>query len=120
LSRALIEENYYFSDSTRRRRAPQTEAIASKQCSSLELAAQVAKLESASGLDEIWGPLRDEVPTLRLFACGLAFEFPGSSTLESDFSILELNKSDSRSSLADLSEGEFHARQWTELRDWPS
>jgi hypothetical protein len=40
--------------------------------------------------------------------------FPGSSTVESDFSILKFNESDHRSSLADLSvEGEFHARQWT-------
>jgi hypothetical protein len=57
--------------------------------------------------------VRDAFPTLRLFACGLAV-FPGSSTVESDFSLLKFNKSDNRSSLADLStEGEFDARQWT-------
>jgi hypothetical protein len=68
-----------------------------------ELAAQAAKHASTNGFDECWGPLRDEFPTLRLFACGPASVFPGSSTVESDFSVLKFNKSDKRSSLADLS-----------------
>jgi hypothetical protein len=79
-----------------------------------ELAAQAAKHASANAFDECWGPLRVEFPTLRMFACGLASGFPGSSTVESDFSLLKINRSDNRSSLADLRvEGEFHARQWT-------
>jgi hypothetical protein len=79
-----------------------------------ELAAQAAKHASANGFVECWGPQRDEFPTLRVFACGLASVFPGSSTVESDFKILKFNKSDNQSSLADLSvEAEFHARQWT-------
>jgi hypothetical protein len=79
-----------------------------------ELAAQAANHASAKCFDECWGLLRDEFPTLRLFACGLASVFPGISTVESDFSILKFNKSDNRSSLADLSvEGEFDAGQWT-------
>jgi hypothetical protein len=79
-----------------------------------ELAAQAAKHASANGFDECWGPLRDEFPTLRLFACRLASVFPGSSTVELDYSILKFSKSDNRSSLADLSvEGLFHARQLT-------
>jgi hypothetical protein len=53
------------------------------------LAAQVTKHTSANGFDECWGPLRGEFPTLRLFACGLVSVFPGSSTVESDFSILK-------------------------------
>jgi hypothetical protein len=78
------------------------------------LAAKAAEHASANGFDECWGPRRDEFPTLRLFACGLASVFPGGSTVGSDFSILKFNKSNNRSSLADLSvEGEFHARQWT-------
>jgi hypothetical protein len=40
-----------------------------------ELATQAAKHASANGFDECWGPLRDEFPTLRLFACGLAAVF---------------------------------------------
>lgn len=40
----------------------------------------------------------------------------GSSSVESDFSILKYNKRDSRSCLADISvEGEFHVRQWSEV-----
>jgi hypothetical protein len=81
-----------------------------------ELAAQAAQHASANGSDDCWGPLRDEFPTLRLFPCGLASVFPGSSTVESDFRILTFNKNDNRTLLADLSvEGEFLARQWIEV-----
>jgi hypothetical protein len=77
-----------------------------------ELAAQAAEHASANGFDECWGPVRDDFLTLCLFACGLVSLFPGSSMVESDFSILTFSKSDNRSSLADLSvEVEFHARQ---------
>jgi hypothetical protein len=80
-----------------------------------EIATQAAKHASANGFDECWGPLRDEFPTLRLFACKLASVFPGSSTVESEFSMLRFNERANRSSLADLSvEVEFHARKWTE------
>jgi hypothetical protein len=54
---------------------------------------------------------------LRLCACGLATAFPGSSSVESGFSILALYKNNYRSSLASISvEGKFHARQWEKLK----
>jgi hypothetical protein len=83
-----------------------------------ELTAQAAKHASANGFDKCWGPLRDAFPTLLPFVCGLASVFPGSSTVELDFSMF--NESDNRSSPADLTiEGKFHARQWTEVERLP-
>jgi hypothetical protein len=84
------------------------------------LTAQAAKHASANGFDKCWDPLRDDFPTLLPFVCGLASVFPGSSTVESDFSIGMFNESDNRSSPADLTiEGKFHARQWTEVERLP-
>jgi hypothetical protein len=63
-----------------------------------------------------WRPLLPRYPNLREVAAGLATIFPGSSSVESDFSILKLDKSPQRSNLADLTiEGQFYARQWREL-----
>jgi hypothetical protein len=63
-----------------------------------------------------WRPLLPGHPNLREVAAGLATIFPGSSSVESDFSILKLDKSPQRSNLADLTiESQFYARQWREL-----
>jgi hypothetical protein len=72
-----------------------------------------ARGEVAAGFDSCWEPIGSKFPYLRLFACGLATVFPGSSSVESDFSILAFDKGIHRSTLADISiEGQFHARQW--------
>jgi hypothetical protein len=61
-------------------------------------------------------PLLLGYSNLREVAAGLATIFPGSSSVESEFSILKLDKSPQRSNLADLTiEGQFYARQWREL-----
>jgi hypothetical protein len=63
-----------------------------------------------------WEPLNGNYPHLQHFASGLCTVFPGSSTVESDFSILKFEKSDHRTSLSDVCiEGIFHARQFEEL-----
>lgn len=62
---------------------------------------------------ECWAPAGTQFPMLRTVAAGFATIFPGSSPVESDFSILRQDKSPQRSRMADLSvEGKFHARQW--------
>lgn len=65
---------------------------------------------------ECWAPAGAQFPTLRAIAAGFATIFPGSSPVESDFSLLRQDKSPQRSRMADLSvEGKFHARQWDEI-----
>jgi hypothetical protein len=61
-------------------------------------------------------PLNGNYPHLQHFAGGICTVFPGSSTVESDFSILNFEKSDHRTSLSDVCiEGIFHARQFEEV-----
>jgi hypothetical protein len=80
----------------------------------LESAAEINSI--SNGFDACWAPLSTALPHLRHFACGLATIFPGSSSVESDFSILKFRKNDHCSSLADISlEGQFHACQWFEV-----
>jgi hypothetical protein len=63
-----------------------------------------------------WEPLNGNYPHLRHFAGGLSTVFPGSSTVESDFSILQFEKSDHRTYFSDVCiEGIFHARQLEEV-----
>jgi hypothetical protein len=76
----------------------------------LESAAEISSVYNGS--NACWAPLSTAFPHLRHFARGLATVFLGSSSVESDFSILKFRKNDQCTSLADISlEGRFHARQ---------
>lgn len=60
--------------------------------------------------------LLSQFTMLRAIAAGFETIFPGSSSVESDFSHLRQDKSPQRSRMYDLSvEGKFHARQWDEI-----
>lgn len=64
-----------------------------------------------------WSWLYKEYPLLVTFAGGLATTFPGTSTVESDFSVLGWEKDEYRTMLSDLSlEGILQAKQATELK----
>jgi hypothetical protein len=75
-----------------------------------------AASEKGTNFAAAWKPIGDAFPTLRMFAAGLSTVFPGSSSAESDFSIIGQDKSTYRSKLSDLSiEGMFHACQRHEV-----
>lgn len=78
-------------------------AISKDESLKATLKALADKTSSSDGFNECWDPLGDKFPHLRMFACGLAVIFPGNSSVESDFSIINCRKSDFRSCLADLS-----------------
>lgn len=63
--------------------------------------------------EESWPPsLRKEFPSLYVFCCGLATTFPGTATVEADFSMVGQKKGKNRSMLSDISlEGILHGRQ---------
>ena len=64
-----------------------------------------------------WSWLYKEYPLLVAFAGGLATTFPGTSTVESDFSVLGWEKDEYRTMLSNLSlEGILQAKQATELK----
>ena len=66
--------------------------------------------------DEAWGWLYEQYPLLVPFCGGIASTFPGTSTVESDFSIIRWEKDDCRTASSTLSlEGILHAKQREEI-----
>jgi hypothetical protein len=64
-----------------------------------------------TSFDEGWKLTQDRFCSLREFCGGLATAFPGTSTVESDFSIVKWEKDVGRASLTDFSlEGILHAK----------
>lgn len=68
---------------------------------------------------QCWNPAASKYGLLRKLAGGFASFFPGGRAVESDFSILNQDKSPQRSRLADLSTEEgFHARRWPLMEEF--
>ena len=65
---------------------------------------------------EAWAPFDNRFEPLKRFFGGLATVFPGTATVESDFSLINWEKDDFRAQLTDLSlEGILHSKQYFEL-----
>ena len=69
-----------------------------------------------------WGFTEERFTHLKTFCGGLATAFPGTSTVESDFSVVKWEKDDCRIALTDFSlEGiPLHAKQFTRLQSMSS
>jgi hypothetical protein len=66
--------------------------------------------------DDTWSWLYQQYPLLVAFCGGIGSTFPGTSTVESDFSIVGWEKDDYRTALSNLSlEGILHAKQREEI-----
>lgn len=73
--------------------------------------------DRSTSFEDGWKLAQDRFLTLREFCGGLATAFPGTSTVESDFSIVKWEKDNSRVSLTDFSlEGILHANQFKRMR----
>jgi len=67
--------------------------------------------------ERAWDKVGPRFSKVREFAGGLATVFPGTATVEADFSAINREANDARSCLLDLSlEGILLARQWHLLR----
>jgi hypothetical protein len=63
--------------------------------------------------EKCWECIATRVPLLYEFFGGLATIFPGTATVEADFSELKWTKDENSTSLSDFSvEAKFHARQY--------
>ncbi len=72
---------------------------------------------AATGFKEGWLLTGGRFPELQDFCGGLATVFPGTATVESDFSVLKYAKNDYRTALTDFSlEGILHAKQFRMLQ----
>ena len=67
--------------------------------------------------DEAWSIVKGRFKYLLRFCGGVASVFPGTSQVESDFSIVKGEKTMFKKTLVDLSlEGILHAKQFDELK----
>ena len=72
---------------------------------------------SKTSFEQGWGYVLEKFEHLKMFCGGLATAFPGTSTVESDFSVVMWEKDDCRIGLTDFSlEGILHAKQFTRLQ----
>ena len=77
--------------------------------------------DAKTTFEQGWGYVQERFENLKRFCGGLATAFPGTSTVESDFSIVKWEKDDCRISLTDFSlEGILHAKQFTRLQSMTS
>lgn len=66
--------------------------------------------------DDGWSIVKGRFEALQCFAGGIATVFPGTSQVESDFSIVKAEKDDFRTAITDLSlEGVLHSKQFSKL-----
>ena len=67
--------------------------------------------------ERCWAQYGQRYQRLRDFVGGLATVFPGTATVESDFSVINSESNRCRTALTDLSlEGILHSKQWDEVR----
>ena len=78
----------------------------------------VDETKGTSSFQDAWQPFYKLFPKLVQFAGGLATIFPGTSAVESDFSIIGWEKDKYHMQLSNLSlEGILHAKQFDEIRE---
>jgi hypothetical protein len=74
---------------------------------------------TVQSFEQCWSPLGNEFDDLRTFCGAIASVMPGTSTVESDFSLINWTKDPNSQSLTDLLslESILHCKQYRELRD---
>jgi len=81
------------------------------------LKATLTKGSEDSDFGKAWRPLANRFPYMLRFAASLAGIMPGIATMEADFSTINYEKDDHRSTLTSFSlEGILHSRQLEKLR----
>ena len=81
-----------------------------------ELKSSIDSFDDGAAYRDAWNGLHNTYPLLERFVGGLATIFPGTSTVESDFSVVKYEKNKNRMSLSDASlEGILHAKQYRRM-----
>jgi hypothetical protein len=77
----------------------------------------VLKGDVSNGFVKSWAALQQRFPLVHSFCGGIATVFPGTSTMEYDFSVLSYEFDDHRRSITELSlEGILQAKQYEKLQ----
>lgn len=67
--------------------------------------------------ERLWKPLKHRFEPLIQFCAGLASVFPGTATVEAEFSFLGQEESSQRNNISKLAiSGAMHSRQWNDVR----
>ena len=94
----------------------QHKALCDSYCREPGVKSSIDSLDDSAGFHDAWIGLHNMYPFLERFAGGLATIFPGTSTVESDFSVVKYEKNKNRMSLSDASlEGILHAKQYRRM-----
>jgi len=93
--------------------------IAVREQSGFSQMLQNAEAHSAiQSFEQCWNPLGNEFEDLRRFCGAIASVMPGTSSVESDFSLINWTKDPSSRNLTDFSlESILHCKQYRKLRD---
>jgi hypothetical protein len=77
-----------------------------------DVKSSVDSFDDSAAYRDAWIGLQNTYPLLERFVGGLATILPGTSTVESDFSVVKYEKNKNRMSLTDANlEGILHAKQ---------
>jgi hypothetical protein len=81
-----------------------------------DVKSSIDSFDNSAAYRDAWIGLHNTYPLLEKFVGGLATIFPGTSTVESDFSVVKYEKNKNRMSLTDASlEGILHAKQYRRM-----
>ena len=87
----------------------------------IDLRELLQTFSSETGFEDGWKHLEERFPALCRFAGGLATIFPGTSTVESDFSLVKWERDEHRQHLSTLSlAGILHAKQFEKVQSIPT
>ena len=77
---------------------------------------KIEAMDDTISFDDTWKPISASYPLLSMFFGWLATVFPGTSTVESNFSVIGFDKDDYRQSLTNFSlEGILQCKQFNVL-----
>ena len=77
----------------------------------------IDQVRPKDSFEKAWYPFYDRFPLLNQFVGGVATVFPGTSTVESGFSILKWSEDDFSTAMTDFSlEGIKYAKQFNRLQ----
>jgi hypothetical protein len=78
-----------------------------------DVKSSIDSFDDSAAYRDVWIGLQNTYPFLERFVGGLATIFPGTSTVESDFSVVKYEKNKNRMSLTiAILEGILHSKQY--------
>ena len=95
----------------------QHKALCDLYCRQPDVKRSIDRFDEVAAYRDAWNRLHNTYPLLEMFVGGLATIFPGTSTVESYFLVVNYKKTRNRMCLSDASlEGILHTKQYQRMR----